>query len=44
MKHPWEKFRLTRVGNVADIVRLGGGKTAGAADDPGESNKLANSE
>ena len=39
VKHPWEKFRLTKVGNVADVVRIGGGKLSTTGGDPGESLK-----
>jgi hypothetical protein len=39
VKHPWEKFRLTKVGNVADVVRQGGGKLSTVGGDPGESLK-----
>ncbi len=39
MKHPWEKFRLTKVGNVADVVRGGGGKLSLVANDSGDIRK-----
>jgi hypothetical protein len=44
MKHPWEKFRVTKVGNVADVVRGGGGKLSTAGGDPGESLKEVGTE
>ena len=36
MKHPWERFRLTKIGNVADVVRGGGGKLSIETDDTGD--------
>ncbi len=39
MKHPWEKFRLTKVGNVADVVRGGEGKLSLQANDSGDIRK-----
>jgi hypothetical protein len=44
MKHPWEKFRLTKVGNVADVVRVGGGKLSPTTGDPGEALKVPGGE
>lgn len=44
LKHPWEKFRLTKVGNVADVVRGGGGKLSVSGGDPGESLKESGGE
>ena len=44
VKKPWEKVRLTRVGNVADVVRVGGGKLTGDVADPGEPLKTQPSE
>ncbi len=32
----WEPMRLTVLGKVADVVRVGGGKLSSAAADPGE--------
>lgn len=40
MKHPWQNFRLTKVGNVADVVRGGGGKLSPVEGDPGEALKV----
>ena len=40
MKYPWQKLRLTKVGNVADVVRGGGGKLSTAEGDPGDSLKV----
>lgn len=40
MKHPWQKFRLAKVGNVADVVRGGGGKLSPTEGDPGEALKV----
>ena len=36
MKHPWENFRLTKVGNIADVVRGGGGKLSVVTADSGD--------
>ena len=35
-KHPWEQFRLKKIGNVADVVRGGGGKLSIQTDDSGD--------
>ena len=35
-KNPWEQFRLTKIGNVADVVRGGGGKLSIQTDDSGD--------
>lgn len=35
-KQAWEQFRLTKIGNVADVVRGGGGKLSITTDDSGD--------
>lgn len=38
-KQPWEAMRLTRLGNVSQIVQGGVGKSPIAGGDPGENRK-----
>ena len=37
---PWESMRVTYLGNVAEIVRQGGGKITTLIGDPGEPRKV----
>lgn len=37
---PWESMRVTYLGNVAEIVRQGGGKITTITGDPGEPRKV----
>ena len=37
---PWESMRVTYLGNVAEIVRQGGGKITIITGDPGEPRKV----
>ena len=37
---PWESMQVTYLGNVAEIVRQGGGKLTAATGDPGEPRKV----
>jgi hypothetical protein len=37
---PWESMRVTYLGNVAEIVQVGGGKVTILTGDPGEPRKV----
>ena len=36
LKQAWEPIRLTKVGDIADVVKGGGGKISAVGSDPGD--------